>query len=174
MDFIQIIILVILFFILVVFVGILFYLKSIAETKQQSANMQLRVEKLKLITPLKIQAYERLTVMLERMVPGKLLLRLNAGSKTAAQLQLEMMKSIRQEYEHNISMQMYVSDISWKQVTQAKEDALELIKKAGSLVDQSSNSLLYSQKVLELEARVGNGAMQSALTTLKNEISTEF
>ncbi len=97
MDFIQIIIVVILFFLVVIFAGILFYLKSIADTQQQGANMQMRIEKLKLITPLKIQAYERLTVMLERMVPGKLLMRLNVGGLSAGQLQLEMIKSIRKE-----------------------------------------------------------------------------
>jgi hypothetical protein len=69
-----------------------------------------QTERRKAMSSLRIAAYERLIIMIERTDPANIIMRYPIHSMTAASLQFELMKSIREEYEHNVSLQMYVSD----------------------------------------------------------------
>jgi hypothetical protein len=95
------------------------------------------------ITPLKIQAYERLVIFLERIHPNSIVVRVNKHGMTANVLHQELIKTIKTEYEHNLSQQIYVSAASWELVKTAKEEVIKLVNISSSKVhaDGSSNDL---------------------------------
>lgn len=133
----------------------------------QSASM--KIELMKQSLPLQLKAYERLTIMLERITPSNLVMRVNIGSMNGAKLQLELLKAIREEFEHNISMQVYVSNGSWEMTKVAKEETLQLIKIAATKVGPEGSSMQLSKEIFDLENKTGNSAIKQAINALRNE-----
>lgn len=76
---------------------------------------------------LKMQAYERLTLFLERSKPHSLLMRFLNKTEDVNQLQLLLLQMIREEFEHNFSQQIYVSENLWQTISLAKDRLLQLI-----------------------------------------------
>lgn len=123
----------------------------------------------KAITSLRISALERLTLMLERISPTSLVMRQNVATSSAAMLQLELVKSIREEFDHNVSLQIYVSNDCWDKVKQAKEETTQLIKIAYTKVRPESTGMDLSREIFKLEAATGNNAIRIALEAVKYE-----
>ncbi|HRB40541.1 MAG TPA: hypothetical protein PKX86_07525 [Bacteroidia bacterium] len=72
--------------------------------------------------PLKLQAVERMVVFLERIQPENILFRILQPGMNVRDLQVDLLAAIRQEYEHNVSQQVYVSVQSWSLITKAKHN----------------------------------------------------
>ena len=72
------------------------------------------------ISPLRMRAYERLALLLERTTPEHMLMELNLTEMTPMQVQAHLMHTIRQEYDHNLSQQVYVSTEVWSMIENAK------------------------------------------------------
>ncbi len=81
------------------------------------------------VLPLRLQAYERVTLFLERIDPKKLLLRVKPFSDAVQQYENLLIQSIDNEFEHNIAQQIYVSADCWNTVTAAKNATAQLIRK---------------------------------------------
>lgn len=128
----------------------------------------------KALSSLRITAFERITIMLERIAPTALVMRQNVVGSTAALLQRELIKSIREEFDHNISLQIYVSSETWERVRRAKDETAELIKVAYTKVRPESTGLELSQEILMLEASVGNSAIREAIFALRAEMSKNY
>ncbi|MDI9340000.1 MAG: hypothetical protein QM534_05450 [Sediminibacterium sp.] len=127
------------------------------------------------ITPLKIQAYERLVIFLERIHPNVLVVRVNKHGMTSQQLHQELIKAIKSEYEHNLSQQIYVSGPAWELVKTAKEEIIKLVNISSTKVphDNSSNDL--AMMVLNITANVDKKMPNEiALEFLKREIAQVF
>lgn len=138
--------------------------------KEKLAELTRLTEKQKITLPLKITAYERLIVMLERLKPTGLVMRVNKGGMQSYQMQLELLSAIRKEFEHNISMQMYVSDIAWELVVKAKDDTANLIKKAASIHGAHESLIKLNTEILNMEKQGKNKLINLAIATLKKEI----
>lgn len=111
--------------------GSLFYLiQNYLEKEQQRRLIELRLENSKTTLPLRLQAFERVTLLLERITPNNLLVRLSSSGQTASEYHRLLLSEIRAEYEHNLSQQLYMSPETWEQVKQAKENILTMINKA--------------------------------------------
>ena len=82
----------------------------------RSENIQL-IELKKTISnqtlPLRLQAYERVVLFIERVNPANLLIRLNSTAYPAAELHSLIVTEIRNEYQHNVTQQLYVSNRAW-------------------------------------------------------------
>jgi hypothetical protein len=152
----------------------LFFFDRITNQAKDKYQSSVKVNRDKIILPLKISACERLIVMLERIRPHSLVMRHNKGQMTSAQLQLELLKAVREEFEHNISMQMYVSERTWKLVYGAKEESLQLVKVASSQTKGGETALKLCEEIFILEGKVGSSAIDLALKALRLEIKTEF
>lgn len=87
---------------------------------------------------LRLQAFERLVLFIERINPGNLLLRLNVNDFTAAELHTLMLEEIRNEFQHNITQQIYVTTKVWVVVKQVKEQTLSLVN--GTLRELPENA----------------------------------
>jgi len=136
----------------------------------QNDTETVEIEKLKILLPLKLKAYERLVIFLERINPASLIMRQNQSGMSAIQLQLELLKSIREEYEHNQSLQIYVTAETWEIINRAKEEVISLVKISSSkLKAQEANSRELAGIILEIDGQIKDNPVRKAIKALNNE-----
>ncbi len=128
----------------------------------------------KALAALRITAFERLTVMLERITPQALVMRHNTGGLTAQSLQLDLVRAVREEFEHNVSLQIYVSPECWQRIIDAKEETAQLIKIAHTRLPAGHSALELSGEILRIEAEVGNPAIRAALHAIRVEMARHY
>lgn len=87
-------------------------------------------ENQKLSLPLRLQAYERMTLFLERISPQNLLLRIPARSLPKKEYEALLVNSIDEEFEHNLAQQIYMSENLWNIIRTAKMATIQVIRKA--------------------------------------------
>jgi uncharacterized membrane protein len=116
------------------------------------------------------QAYERLVLYLERINPSNMVMRMYRSSANARALEADMVKSIREEFEHNLSQQIYVSDDIWKLIKQAKEETIKLISLASAQCSEKSSSTDLSKILLELAGAIDEFPHDVAIRYLKAEL----
>jgi hypothetical protein len=142
--------------------------------KEREWALLLKIDSNKALAPLKISAYERLIVMLERISPGPLVMRQRVSGTSAALLQLELIKAIREEFEHNVSLQMYVHEDCWNRIRAARDETTELIKIAFTRVRPESPGMELSNEIFKLEAATGNSAIRDAIAAVRDEMARYF
>jgi len=119
--------------------------------------------------PLKLQAYERLVLFLERISPNSLLLRTHRAGISATQLHSDLLATIRAEFEHNLSQQIYISTAAWDAVKNSKEDMLKLINNSYSAAGQHANGMQLSSFIIDQVVKTGSIPTQQAIDFLKTE-----
>src|ERR1700760_1300542 len=77
--------------------------------------------------PLRFQAYERLVLFVERVNPANMLLRLHGTSYSSRELHSLIMTEIREEFQHNVTQQIYVSSRSWEVIKRVKDDTISVV-----------------------------------------------
>ena len=124
------------------------------------------------ISPLRMRAYERLALLLERTTPEHMLLDVNLTEMTILQLQQHMMRTIRMEYDHNLSQQVYVSDEVWQLILAAREQMVAFINALAQQMPAETTSLEYAKTLITAYATNGETANEKALQALKAEAQT--
>jgi hypothetical protein len=121
-------------------------------------------------TPLRLQAYERLVLLTERIALPNLISRLNQAGISAVEMKMILLENIRHEFDYNSTQQLYVSPVSWDAVRNLKEQNIMLVNQvAASLADSASGNEL-NKKILELLMKEPNGALHElVLQTLNFE-----
>lgn len=119
--------------------------------------------------PLQLQAYERLAVFLERINPENLVGRVSETDVDVQDMRSLMIHSIRSEYEHNISQQIYVSTEAWEAVSNAKEQLISLINSMAEKMDPENDGKLLAKKLLELSLKEKELPTRTALTVVNTE-----
>ncbi len=120
--------------------------------------------------PLKLQAYERIVLFLERIEPSSLLMRSKTGEMTANQLHSALLNNIRDEYEHNVAQQIYVSDNAWNLVKQSKEETIRIVNMAAQAMEKDSTANDLTRNVFEKMMVLPKSPSQIALEYVKQEI----
>ncbi|MCX6233403.1 MAG: hypothetical protein NT175_01570 [Bacteroidetes bacterium] len=154
---------------LVVFVTVFIVLKAFLENDRNKRQAEVKTDREKILIPLKTQAYERLVLFLERLTPGNLVLRVSRPEMNVIQLQAALIKSIRDEYEHNMSQQLYVSDEAWQMIKNAKEDIIRLINISAAQVNPSARSSEMAGILLESYLKNENPPVVSGMNFIKEE-----
>lgn len=119
--------------------------------------------------PIRLQAYERMTLFLERITPSKLLLRVTPSSSNKESYESLLIATIEQEFEHNLSQQIYISDECWNIITAAKNTTIQLIRKANMLEKTDSADKL--REVVLTEMMEKHAPSDTALSFIKKEVS---
>ena len=120
----------------VALMGWIFYLlaKRYFENQQKQQLLQIKLderqETLRVVTPIRLQAYERMALFLERISPNSLVLRCYQPGMDLRLLQGVMTKNIRDEWEHNLSQQVYLSSELWTSIREAKDEMINLVNSA--------------------------------------------
>jgi len=128
----------------------------------------------KLITPVRLQAYERLVLLLERISPDSLVMRADYPAKTCKQLHSELLQTIRAEFEHNLSQQLYVSTEAWNSVRSAKNYSIALINNAIKGMEDETPAIELSRRLLDMSTELGQPVIEKAINDLKREIQQIF
>jgi len=118
--------------------------------------------------PIRLQAYERMALFLERITPTKLLVRVSPTSSKKENYESLLIQSIDQEFEHNLSQQIYVSDECWSIITAAKNATIQLIRKASLL--KKTNSANKLREVVLTEMMEKRSPSSVALAFIKKEV----
>jgi hypothetical protein len=126
------------------------------------------------VFPVRMQAYERIILLLERISPSNLILRVNKPGINAVQFQSLLIQNIRDEYDHNLSQQLYVSSRAWGSVRTAKEEMIRMINVAGADIEKEAPATELAGKFLELHASLENDPVARALEMLKQEARELF
>jgi hypothetical protein len=140
----------------------------------QRHKMKAAAANRKLITPVRLQAYERLVLFLERISPESLVMRVNYPAHTCAQLHTELLQAIRAEYEHNLSQQLYVSIEAWNSVKNAKNYIVALINNAAKEVSGDAPAIELSKKILNMAMELEQPPAEKAANEIKREIRQIF
>jgi hypothetical protein len=155
-----------------VFAAAFLIVKRFLDNDQKQRELDIKKNNQTLITPLKIQAYERIVIFLERIHPNTLIVRVNKNGFSAQQLHMELIKTIKSEYEHNLSQQIYMSHGAWELVKNAKEEIMKLINMTATRVahDRPSNDLamMILNVASNLDKKLPN---EIALDYVKKEIA---
>lgn len=149
-----------------VFAAAYFLVKRFLDNDQKRREHELKRSAQGLITPLKIQAYERIVIFLERINPNSLVIRVNKNGMNSRQLHHELVAAVKTEYEHNLSQQIYVSYGAWELVKNAKEEVIQLINISSSKVAVEANSSELAIMILNITANLNK--------KLPNEIALEY
>lgn len=120
--------------------------------------------------PIKLQAYERLVIFLERINPDNMLHRIQKPDMTARELQHALSATVRQEYQHNLAQQLYVSEESWKAVSYTKESINSLINSCFSKMPPEANSIQLAQIIIETYHSADTTPTEEAIKQLKSEL----
>ena len=100
-------------------------------------------------TPLRLQAYERLVLFLERISVDNLLQR-HFNPDTPAELYIrQLLASVQHEYEHNLSQQVYCSSEAWAEVKNAKEQVVQLLSDAFTSISPEDPSIKLNKAILD-------------------------
>jgi len=137
-------------------------------------KLEIRGRSIETVLPNRLHAYERMTLFLERMSPHNLLVRLNTGSIPAKEFQQILLTEVRNEYNHNVSQQVYISEEVWELIKNAKEDLIVSINDAASEMGEGASSLDLSKKVFEKTMGKAVDPLSHALSELKREIQRIF
>ncbi len=119
--------------------------------------------------PIRLQAYERMALFLERISPSKLLVRMSPTSSNKDDYESLLIVSIEQEFEHNLSQQIYISDDCWSIISAAKNATIQLIRKASLLEKTDTANKL--REVILTEMMENRAPSNAALSYIKKEVS---
>jgi ABC-type uncharacterized transport system permease subunit len=142
------------------------------KNEEQKRLWELKKLSQKEISPIRMRAYERLTLLLERTTPEHILVDMDLGNMTVLQVQQRMMQTIRQEYEHNMSQQVYVSDEVWDLICAAKEQMIAFVNSMAQQIPAGSTALDYAKVLITAYSSNGETANDRALQALKDEART--
>lgn len=150
--------------------GVAYYLfNSYFKDQQNTRRWLVQKENQKLSLPIRLQAYERLTLYLERINIGKLTVRVAPINDNKFDYENLLIQNIEQEFEHNLAQQIYISDTTWTIILTAKNTTIQIIRKTAM-----SEKISTSHKLREaiLNDLLDNEAPSTvALSYLKNEVS---
>jgi hypothetical protein len=158
-----------------VFAAAYFLVKRFLDNDEKRREHELKKSAQSTITPLRIQAFERVVIFLERINPNNLVVRVNKNGITARQLHLELVAAVKTEYEHNLSQQIYMSHNAWELVKNAKEEVVQLVNISSSKVASDANSSELAMMILNITANLGKKLpSEVALEYIKKEIAQTF
>lgn len=124
--------------------------------------------------PLRLQAYERLILFTDRINPANLLIRLNGNSYSAAELQAVIINEVRNEYQHNVTQQIYVSDRAWAVTKRVKEDTLSVVNNALQTLPDNATGLDLGKVILTHLSRLADNPYDIALNLIKQDMEDLF
>lgn len=152
-------------------VGIIayYFFKGHLANEEGRRRYLLHKESQKDMLPLRLQAYERLTLFLERISPNKLLVRVAPFSEDVDTYESLLSKSIEQEFEHNISQQIYVTSDCWNMVKAAKNATIQVIRKTA--MNEKVDTAAKLRETIIQHFMDETTPSQKALLYLKQEVS---
>ena len=143
--------------------------KELSELK-----LELKKDRQNFFLPNRVEAYQRVTLLLERINPNSLVMRNHNASLSAKAMQSEFLKIIREEFDHNIAQQIFISIESWETVKNAKEEVIKVINLASNQLNENASSTDLAGKIFEIISEINTLPVESSINILKKELQQLF
>lgn len=158
----------------IMFLAVWFVLKKTLRNENEILAFELKKQNnnKKFVTTL--QAYERLVLFLERTQPKSILMRQNLSKMNCLELQSILLKQIREEFEHNVIQQLYVSREAWSLVCNAKESLVKLINLSAAQYETSEAAIKMAEFMIKSYSELANSPSDVAINFIRKEVQTNF
>jgi hypothetical protein len=152
----------------------IYFLRRETLKESSSAQVELKKQRQEFFLPSRVEAYQRAVLLMERIHPNSLVMRLHNPGLPARALQADFLKAIREEYDHNVAQQLFVSPQAWNLVKNSKEETIKIINMAGNQMTETSTGMDLSAKIFEIVAEVGEMPSEITVSYLKKELQELF
>lgn len=154
--------------------GMYLTIMSFMKKEREKMAVELKTANNQIITPLRIQAGERLCLLLERITPNNLVRRINNPEYSAREFYGQLLHEVREEFNHNLSQQVYFSDETWEGVRRAVESVVTIINTAMQDMPEEARGIELARRIFQITLDQKNDAIQMALKDVKSEIRVFF
>ena len=162
------------FFGITIIALVYFFLKRQEDQELVKLQIELRRGRQEFFLPARLEAYQRAILLMERIHPNSLVMRAHQGNVSALAQQGILLKTIRDEFDHNVAQQLFISEAGWKMMRDSKEESIRLINLAASQMGEQSSSLDLSAKIMEIMAQLETMPSEVAVSFLKQEFQALF
>lgn len=159
---------------LIVFLTVWVMLRTWSKNEDKRRKSEFNMHISDEILPVRLQAYERSILLLERISPESLVMRTSRNDYTTRQLLQELLTTITTEFDHNIAQQTYMSTEAWEKMKAAKNQVINLINDTVKEVKPDAPGSTFAKLILERLAELNNPPTQIAVDFLKKEVKTLF
>ena len=159
---------------IVVFFTSYLILKNQSDENIAKLRLELRQQSQNIVSPIKLQAYERLVLFLERISPQQLILSDNQPGISATALKFTMLNHIQQEFNYNLSQQVYISNQAWNVIRVVKEQVIALVNQCASELGENATSTDLSRAIIEKLIATQDQPTEKAINFLKAEVGLYF
>lgn len=149
-----------------------FFFKGHTANEEGRRRYLIQKEAQNKLMPMRLQAYERITLFLERMDPNKLLIRVRPFSDEVSKYEELLIRNIEQEFDHNLSQQIYVSSECWNLVNAAKNATIHIIRQ-GAMHEKEQDADAMCEWLLRNFMEEVTPS-QKALVYVRKEVSEMF
>lgn len=150
------------------------FLKKQGEKEINALSLQIKKERKKYFLEPRADAYQRVTLLLERINPQSMVMRLYNPKLSANEFQRQLLENIRKEFEHNVAQQIFISTSAWELVKKSKDETVKIINIAGKQMSEDATSVDLSNKIFELVAEIGELPSEIAVKVMKDEFQKLF
>lgn len=158
---------------LVVLACVWLILHKVYKSEEQKRLWELKKLSQKEISPIRLRAYERLALVLERTQPEHMLMEMNElANMSVTQVQQHLLRQIRQEFDHNLSQQVYVSEELWDKILLSRDETASFVSAMAGRLPSNSTSLDYAKVLITAFHQNGETPHDIALRDLRNEMKT--
>ncbi|HZJ74703.1 MAG TPA: hypothetical protein VFC87_07855 [Perlabentimonas sp.] len=159
---------------LLVFLAGYLAVERLLREESNRRRAELNANSRKITTPIRLQAYERIVLFLERISPESILVRVNQPNISSQKFQSILLSTIRSEWEHNLSQQIYLSAKAWGLVKNAKDNVVKLINSSADKVDTKAPAMVLSKEILDGLVDLESHPTSRAIKHLKKEVNEMF
>ncbi len=142
--------------------------------EEKDRLFELKKNNLATITPIRLRAYERLMLVLERTSPNALVVATVRPGMKALELQTKLLDTIRQEFSHNVSQQIYISNELWSAVRIAQESLIQLVNGCAGKVQAEDDAVVLAEIIIQVYASSEDTPTEQAIGLLKDEVRILF
>ena len=154
--------------------GMYLTIQTFLQKQFEQKQLEIKQKNTEHITPLRLQAYERMTLFLERITPNNLLLRLGNTGIEVADYQQIILHEIREEFNHNLTQQIYISHEAWEKIRQSMNEVVALVNTSVAEISPDAAALNLSKKIFEKVITENKQPTADALKFLKEEVQAMF
>ena len=154
----------------IVFLTAWVLLRNMIRNDQDKRKQELILQNSRTVTPIKLQAYERVVLFLERISLESLLVRVSSSDMTASQLHTTLLNTIRSEFEHNLSQQIYMSQQAWEVASNARSNMIKIINSEAEKMPANSTGIALSRQLLEKVMELEKEPTHVAIDFIKTEV----
>lgn len=144
---------------------------KLLRNEEKRRNFEIRKKNNSIVTPVRLRAYERLMLVLERTSPNAIVVNTIKSGMTSFELHTQLIEGIRNEFSHNSAQQIYVSNELWNAVYMAQESLIQLINGCASKVQPDQEATQLAEIIIQVYSSAEQTPTEIASKLLKKEVS---